>query len=280
MEFLERIRREYSHLTRSQQRLADFITSSYLDVAFLSSTDLAAQLGLDPGTVTRFAQRLGYRGYPDLAEDIQELVRRELRDIWEPPAEEPTIADLFRQSIDNGRRNLEEIIICNPKERIVQMVTILEEARRIFILTPTAMAYHQGALLKYLLLAAGFPVYEVCGDLLSMSLCLRDAGEGDVFIGVGHTRYGADVGTALRQVQAKGARTIGLVGTVTSPIAKVCEVSLICPLRALVAIPSFLGLAGAIWSLFEVLALRKGIQAEEGLQRFWDSYQILVESRG
>jgi len=280
MEFLERIRREYSHLTKSQQTLADFITSSYLDAAFLSSTELAAQLQLDPGTVTRFAQRLGYRGYPELADDIQELVRRELRDIWEPPAEEPTIADLFRQSIDNARRNLEEIIICNPSERIEQIVTILEEARRLFILTPTAMAHHQGSLLKYLLLAADFPVCEVCGDLLSMSLCLRDAEEGDVFIGVGHTKYGGDVGTALRQAQAKGARTIGLVGTVTSPIAEACEVNLICPTRSLVAMSSFLALVGALSALFEVLARRKGAEAEEGLQRFWDSYQILMESRG
>jgi len=280
MDFLERIRREYSHLTKSQQRLADFITSSYLDAAFLSSTELAAQLEVDPGTVTRFAQRLSYEGYPELIDDVQDLVKRELRDVWEPPAEEPTIADLFRQSIDNGRRNLEEIIICNPSERIEQIVAILEGAKRIFILTPSAVAYHQGCLLKYWLLAADFPVYEVCGDLLSMSLCLRDAREGDVFIGVGYTKYAVDVGTGLRQAQAKGSRTIGLVGTVTSPIAEACEVNLICPARSLVAMPSFLAVGGAISVLFEVLALRKGAEVEEGLQRFWDSYQALMEGRG
>ncbi len=280
MDFLERIRREYSHLTKSQQRLADFITGSYLDVAFLSSTELATQLEVDPGTVTRFAQRLGYDGFPELIDDVQDLVKRELRDIWEPPAEEPTIANLFRQSIDNSRRNLEEIIICNPAERIEQIVAILEAAQRIFILTSDAVSYHQGCLLKHGLLAAGFPVHDVCGDLMSMPLCLCDAREGDVFMGVGYTQYAVDVGTALRQARAKGARTIGLVGAVTSPIAEACEVNLICPIHSLVAMPSFLAVEGVIFALFEVVALRKGAKAGEGLQRFWDSCQAIIEGRG
>ena len=279
MDFMDRIRREYSCLTKSQQRLADFITSSYLDAAFLSSTELAAQLEVDPGTVTRFAQRLGYEGYPELIDDVQDLVKRELRDIWEPPAEEPTIADLFRQGIDNGRRNLEEIIIRNPIERIEQIVAILEGAKRIFILTPGAVAYHQGCLLKYWLLAVDFPVHNVSSDLLSTSLYLRDAGEGDVFIGVSYTKYAVDVGTALRQARAKGARTIGLVGTVISPIAEACEVNLICPARSLIALPSFLAVGGAMSVLFEVLALRKGVGSEEGLQRLRDSYRALMKGR-
>jgi len=279
MDFLERIAREYSRLTKSQQRLADFITSSYLDAAFLSSTELATRLDLDPGTVTRFAQRLGYDGYPELIDDVQDLVKRELRDIWEPAGEKPTIADLFRQGIDNGRRNLEEIIICNPSETIEQVVIILEGARRIFVLTPNAVAYYQGRLLKYWLRTAGFAVPEVCGDLLSMSLCLRDAGEGDVFIGVGYTKYAADVRTALRQAQVKGARTIGLVGTVTCPIAEAAEVTLLCPTRSLVAMPSFLAIGGAISVLAEVLMLRRAAEVEEGLQRLWDAHEGLVEAR-
>ena len=280
MNFLERIAHEYSHLTKSQKRLADFITGSYLDAAFLSSTELAAQLEMDAGTVTRFAQRLGYEGYPELIDDVQDLVKRELRDIWEPAGDRPTAADLFRQGIDNGRRNLEEIIVCNPSGRIEQMVDILENAERIFILTSTAVAYHQGCLLRYWLLAAGLQVCDVCHDLLEMSLCLRHAGEGDVFIGVGYTKHAMEVGTALREAQAKGARTIGLVGTVTCPIAEASEVSLLCPTRSLIAVPSFLAMGAAISALAEALVRRKGTEAEKGLERWWDGYQALLEGRG
>jgi DNA-binding MurR/RpiR family transcriptional regulator len=266
MGFLERIAQEYSHLTRSQQRLADFIAGSYLDAAFL-------------GTVTRFAQRLGYDGYPELVDDVQDLVKRELRDIWEPAGDRPTAADLFRQGIDNGRRNLEEVIVSNPPEAIDKVVRILENARRIFILAPNAVAYHQGCLLKCWLLAADFPVRGVCGDLLSMSLCLRDAGEADVFIGVGYTRHAVDVGTALRQARSKGAWTIGLVGSVTCAIAEACEVNLLCPTRSLAPMPSLLAAGGAISVLVEVLLQRKGAEVERGLHNLGDAHRALLEGR-
>jgi DNA-binding MurR/RpiR family transcriptional regulator len=279
MNFLERIGQEYSHLTRSQQRIADFMAGSYLDAAFLSSTELAAKLEVDPGTVTRFAQRLDYDGYPELVRDIQELIKRELRDIWEPPSGEPTIADLFRQGIDNARRNLEEIIICNSAEKIEQIVDALEGAERIFILSPTALAYHQGSLLEYALLAAGFPVRGVCGDILSMALRLRDARQGDVFIGLGSTKYAVDVASVLRQAQAKGARTVGLVGTMTCPTAEACEVNLICPIHSLVTFPSFLALTGAVFALFEVLALRRKAEVERALEDLERHCEAIVAGR-
>lgn len=280
MDFLERIGREYAHLTKNQRRIADFMAGSYLDAAFLSSTELAIKLEIDPGTVTRFAQRVGYDGYPDLIRDIQELVKRELCDIWEPPTDEPTAADLFRQGIDNARRNLEEIIICNPSERIERIVDILESAERIFILCPTALAYHQGNLLKYSLLAVDFPVHDVCGDILAMVLRLRDAKKGDVFIGLGSTTYAVDTASVLHQVKTKGARTIGLVGTMTCPTAEACEVNLICPARSLVTFPSFLALTGAVFTLFEVLALRRKPGVEEALQELSCDCEAIVEGRG
>jgi len=279
MDFLERIGREYSHLTKSQQRIADYIAGSYLDAAFLSSTELAKKLEVDPGTITRFAQRLGYDGYPELIDDVQDLVRRELRDIWEPSGEKPDIADLFRQSIDNGRRNLEELVICNPVEKIERVVELLEGAKRVFILAPGALTYHQGCLLRSLFIAVNFPVQGVCGDVFSMALRLRDAGEGDLFIGLGLTKYAAHVATTLRRARARGVRTIGLVGTVTCPIAEACEVNLICPTHSLVEFPSFLAMTGAIFVLFEVLSLRKGGEVEEALQRMEDSYEAIMENR-
>lgn len=279
MGFLERIAREYSHLTKSQQLLADFITGSYLDAAFLSSTELASQLDLDPGTVTRFAQRLGYDGYPELIDNVQDLVKRELRDIWEPAGDPPSAADLFRRGIDNGRRNLEEIIIRNSSRTVERAVSMLENAKHIFVLAPNAVAYHQGCLLRCWLLAAGFPVYDVCGDLLSMSLCLRDAQKGDVFIGLGYTKYAPDVAVVLHQARMRGAWTIGLVGTVTCAIAEASEVNLLCPSSSPAGVPSLLAASGAVWVLAEVLMLRKGVEVEEGFRRLRDEYHALLEGQ-
>lgn len=75
---LETIRRVYPELTRSQQLLSDFVAHSYREAAFMTASDLAQRLNLNEATVIRFAQRLGYSGYPELVTALRELVQQEL----------------------------------------------------------------------------------------------------------------------------------------------------------------------------------------------------------
>ncbi|HJX38286.1 MAG TPA: hypothetical protein VJ714_06795 [Anaerolineae bacterium] len=77
--FRERIAQQYDRLGRNQKRIADFLTHEYRDAAFMNGAMLSERLEVDPATVTRFAQRLGYAGYPELLREIQELVKEELK---------------------------------------------------------------------------------------------------------------------------------------------------------------------------------------------------------
>jgi DNA-binding MurR/RpiR family transcriptional regulator len=77
--FREKIAEQHDRLGKNQKKIADFLTKEYREAAFMNGSALSAHLGVDPATVTRFAQRLGYTGYPDLLREIQELVKEELR---------------------------------------------------------------------------------------------------------------------------------------------------------------------------------------------------------
>lgn len=44
----------------------------------MTATELAHALDLDPGTVVRFAQKIGYPGYPDLQRDLRKRLKNEL----------------------------------------------------------------------------------------------------------------------------------------------------------------------------------------------------------
>jgi DNA-binding MurR/RpiR family transcriptional regulator len=77
--FRERIAQHYARLGRNQKRIADFLTQEYREAAFMNGSALSQRLDVDPATVTRFAQRLGYAGYPELQHEVQELVKEELK---------------------------------------------------------------------------------------------------------------------------------------------------------------------------------------------------------
>lgn len=75
--FQEKIAQHYAQLGRNQKKIADFLTQQYHEAAFMNAFALSQRLGVDPATVTRFAQRLGYAGYPELLREIQATVKKE-----------------------------------------------------------------------------------------------------------------------------------------------------------------------------------------------------------
>jgi DNA-binding MurR/RpiR family transcriptional regulator len=77
----ERLRRDYDAFSPAQQALARYVADHLADLPLMSAHEVARAAHCSPATVVRFAQALGYNGYPDL----QQVVRRDQRP-WLPIA--------------------------------------------------------------------------------------------------------------------------------------------------------------------------------------------------
>jgi len=71
IEFAEVLRERYSTLTKSGKRIAQYILSNQDELPFLSASSLADRLSLSEATTVRFAQALGFRGYPEMRAALQ-----------------------------------------------------------------------------------------------------------------------------------------------------------------------------------------------------------------
>jgi DNA-binding MurR/RpiR family transcriptional regulator len=60
------IHKVYDGLPRKQKKIADFVSSNVQEVIFYSISELASVLDTSEAAVVRFAQSLGYSGYPEL----------------------------------------------------------------------------------------------------------------------------------------------------------------------------------------------------------------------
>jgi len=76
----ERLRRDYDAFSPAQQALARYVADHLADIPLMSAHEVARAAHCSPATVVRFAQALGYGGYPEM----QQLVRRAQRP-WLPP---------------------------------------------------------------------------------------------------------------------------------------------------------------------------------------------------
>jgi DNA-binding MurR/RpiR family transcriptional regulator len=56
--------------TPSFNRVAEYIENNILKAALSTASQLARENDVDPATVVRMSQRLGYRGYPELRAEL------------------------------------------------------------------------------------------------------------------------------------------------------------------------------------------------------------------
>ena len=80
-ELLSQIKERYAKMSKGQKLLADYIMDNYDKAVFLTASRLGKTVGVSESTVVRFATQLGYEGYPEFQEALEELVRNKLNSI-------------------------------------------------------------------------------------------------------------------------------------------------------------------------------------------------------
>lgn len=132
----QRIMELYDSMSKSQRRLADYVLNHSAEVALMSSADLAKTLKVSEATVVRFAQTLGFRGYPELRQHLQQKLLKELRSSERlaktvhdgNPASSP-----LRHIVTATKRHLEQLLINISDEQIAAAVERIVRARRVFL---------------------------------------------------------------------------------------------------------------------------------------------------
>jgi DNA-binding MurR/RpiR family transcriptional regulator len=67
----ERLKRDYERFSPAQQSLARYLADHLADVPLLSAHEVARASHCSPATVVRFAQALGYSGYPEMQRTVR-----------------------------------------------------------------------------------------------------------------------------------------------------------------------------------------------------------------
>jgi DNA-binding MurR/RpiR family transcriptional regulator len=221
--FEERIRAIRSDLSPSFLVLADFLLDFYSRAAFLNATELAHTLDLDPATVVRFAQRLGYAGYPELQREIRGRVEQELLAQRAPQADTPAAA------ADSALAELEQALAHTrrgfPEEAAEAWIAALDQAERV-VLMAEGLAASPALSLSRWLEGAGYTVHLTGEGPSELASALVGARKGDLVLAVEVAETSPILARALGEARKAGIRTAALVAAPSSPAAAHAELVL------------------------------------------------------
>jgi DNA-binding MurR/RpiR family transcriptional regulator len=248
--FRENIR---EHLSRSYRRVADFIISDYRTAAFMTAAELAAAVDVDTTTVVRFAQRLGYPGYPELITDIQDQVKIELSRTYIAPAEDDTPGAKVQRFITDDRENIEKALAHNDLNSIETILDILRAAPRI-VVTGESYAAPLAQSFAEMLRDAGLPVVYVSGDIYERARALSHLVRREVVVGMTPVEGPSGIANALRFAREEGAVTLACAPSLSSHAARAAEHLLYAAGETEGTIPSLTGLYSLCMAIAQTLA--------------------------
>jgi DNA-binding MurR/RpiR family transcriptional regulator len=229
MPALRQILTKVNSLNGAQKRLGHYLQTDSSAFLLSNVSDLARAVGVSKATVVRFAQSLGYKGFPEFKRDIQQEMRRKLRAadrMEETFAELGNDENIFAKLIKRDIQLLEETLQAASFPDFHKAVEIILGARKVFLIglnASMALAY----LLHFRLVRVKKETHWIFltgGTSLLEQLAFMD--RTDVLIAIDFLQVPREVQTALQHAKKVGAPILGITDFPTSPIARAADVCL------------------------------------------------------
>lgn len=275
--FQDRIRENYDILTPGFRKLADFIMNSTLDAAFLTATELSRRVGVDPATVVRFAQELGYSGYRELSREIKHYVRDQVTATYRKAAEAETAEALLLSLVENANQNMQHFVTTDMGN-VVRAVEILKGASKIWFtgeFTGHDIATFMAKKFKtYGISATAF--HPGMGETASV---LSQMGTDDVLVTFAGTEPSLDTGYAVKVARSKGIQTVTITTSGITLPAREAALTIIVPSKTPVGIPTFGTLMQVMGLIWEAVMKDRLPAAKEKLDELRTNMEQLLKLR-
>lgn len=252
--YREGIRALYGQLSPGYRRIADYLLNHYQDAAFMTAAEIARVVDVDTALVVRFAQRLGYPGFPELINEVQEDVKRDLRAVYEPPEGDSSPMQIFRRNLMQDRNNLDFALLHFDAATVEAAIAALGKARKVFVAGEGPLQ-HLGEALVERLVTLGFSAHAVSSELSGQAATSAVISSEDVLIALGMTAMTPGAAVVLKAAREQGAKTIAVVGAASNPLAAVAEMVIYAPVNTIGIIPSWSAIASVLHGLAQALAL-------------------------
>jgi DNA-binding MurR/RpiR family transcriptional regulator len=238
-------------LSGSRQRLIREILNHPEDTYFLSSRALAKRYELDPTTIVRTIQALGYKRYGEFAADLRShfVSRITPYSIMKSAVREKrSVANQVEHTLEMDMQNLNALRSQLDVNRVLEISKRIDRARRILVVG-IDFAAPLSTLLAYGLVSIGYDAEAPVGSAGNLRQKVLLLGPKDLLVAISFGRCLQDTVDAVIFAHDNRVPTFGLTDSEKSPIARFSDSAWITS----IASPSFHGSYVAVVSAINAL---------------------------
>lgn len=260
-------------LGAKQRKVGDFVLRNPLQVLFATAAEVAAAAGVDPATVVRFAQGLGFKGYPDFRDALRgefPMLRSAPQIIEDENAYTGVKENADLQTIVDRVRSRAEANLASTWDR--QNARDLGKAVDAFLSAGRVVVVGAGkssiisSQLEMILQLAGVPTLSI-NDWYQLIYNVTSFSPDDVFFATTVWHYSGVTLKTLEEARAAGARSFLLTDEAFSPAASLADTTFYYAPKAVGEYLSPLGAVAIIDIFAAILAAREPERVKRGMER-------------
>ncbi len=211
MSSLLRIRQLYPGLALNERRLADFLLSQPDVARHLSSQKLAEEAGVSQSSVVKFAQKLGYKGFPALKLALSEsLAAKDAITVHNLILSDDPLKIVGEKLLAEKQSAIRATLDINSEEKLAETLRLLKRANRIVLVGIGA----SGLVAKdfsWKLMKIGISAVAE-QDMHALLGSVQALSPGDVLLAISYTGERREINLAAQEAQRVGASVLAFTG--------------------------------------------------------------------
>ena len=247
----------FDEFSRSQKDVAQYVVDHLDEVAFHTAEELARRASTSSSTVVRFAQALGFEGFPELQEAARDEYRHHHRRFSSQPVGlEPTAAPLFsldqnpfEQAVAADHVNIEDTARKVSRSDVEAAIEAIASADKLLIAGTDQMAFF-ASYLRHLLMLLDVRAEIAASPSQEALSRLGRIDESTLVIGLSAGRPHPLVVRAMKLARHRKARTVAITDATLSEVAKLAQTRLYSSSNS----PAYVRSHTALLSMIQALA--------------------------
>jgi DNA-binding MurR/RpiR family transcriptional regulator len=217
MKVLDRVNASSAKLTEADRKIIATVFDDRAETAFLSGPQLAERANVHEAAATRLAQKLGFRGYPEMRAQLQRelLEGHDAAGRMRRSVATVTHGDYLADLIAKEIAALQVLSSAVPQSDIDLAADLLFGAKRVFIFGQ-GHALSVASFLQRRLDRFGMTTIALTGRGRDIAERLVDLSSGDVIVALAFRKQPESYRALLEQASEAGAKTI-LVSDLAGP---------------------------------------------------------------
>ena len=263
----DEIRSRFEEFSRSQKDVGQYIVDHLDEAAFHTAEELARRANTSSSTVVRFAQALGFEGFPELQQCARDEYRRQRENgtLTETNGTAPLFPidqTEFEAALAADHTNVEETARKIDRDEVAAAIEAISRAERIVLCGTDQMAFF-ASYLRHLLMLLDLRCEVVASPSQEGLARLGRIDENTLLIGFSAGRPHPLVVRAMKLARQRSAATIAISGATLSEVTKLGDQRLYYSSNSPAYVRSHAALLGLVQALaYGVYALDEPAYAD------------------